>query len=85
MNLSAIAELLFDVGGCAGLDEFSEPGAGVGESPGRNLDAEMFERGKYAPRDVRGHYDQSLATIPSYDNSSVSPMLASADSRRFAL
>ena len=44
MNLRGIAELFFD-GRCGrSLDELSEAGAGIGESPGRQFNIEFVER-----------------------------------------
>src|ERR1017187_411061 len=47
MNLCGIAELFFD--GCCGrsLNELSEAGAGIGESPGRQFNIEIVERLPY--------------------------------------
>ena len=44
MHLAGVAELLFDGGGRRRLKEFSEAGAGVGESPGRQFDTKNVER-----------------------------------------
>ena len=45
MHLAGVAEFFFEGGRGGGLQKFAEAGAGVGESPGRNLDVEAVERG----------------------------------------
>jgi len=46
VHLARIAEFFFRRGGSGGLNEFSKSCAGVGETPGRQLDAEGLERVK---------------------------------------
>src|SRR5215469_11870807 len=43
MHFGGIAEFLFRARSCGGLQEFSEPSSGIGETPGRNLNAECFQ------------------------------------------
>src|ERR1700693_4518712 len=44
VNLSGVAEFFFDCGRRSGLNELSEARAGIGESPGRQLNFEFIER-----------------------------------------
>src|SRR3954447_4584924 len=46
MYLASVAELLLGAGGGGRLDEFAEASSGVGEPPGRKLDAKCLKRGK---------------------------------------
>jgi hypothetical protein len=43
VDLGGVGELFLDRGCGGGLQEFAETGAGVGESPGRNLDRKSVE------------------------------------------
>jgi len=45
---SRVVQLLVDAAGRRRLEEFSEPRAGVGETPARQLDLESIERGEDA-------------------------------------
>ncbi len=47
VDLRGIAEFFFDIGGGGELNEFAEAGAGIGESPGRELDFEFVQRIPY--------------------------------------
>ena len=47
MNLARVAEFFFDRSSRRRLDKFSKAGAGVGETPGGQLDAEVVQRIKY--------------------------------------
>ena len=40
VDLGRVGELLLDGGGCGSLHKLAKAGAGVGESPGGNLDLE---------------------------------------------
>ena len=44
LTCAGVGEFLFDGGGRGGLDELAEAGAGIGESPGWDLDAEFVQR-----------------------------------------
>src|SRR5262249_18081446 len=58
MYFAGIAEFFLDGCGGGGLQELSKPGAGVGKSPGRQLDPERVERFGDPIGDV-GHDGQS--------------------------
>src|SRR5581483_12152891 len=55
MDFAGVREFFFNAGGGGWLQELSEARAGVGESPGRNLDAEIVKRLEDSCFRVNGH------------------------------
>lgn len=55
IHLGRVAEFFFNRGGGGGLMEFAETGAGIGETPGGEFDAEAVERMEYSGGLVVSH------------------------------
>jgi hypothetical protein len=67
VNLGRVTELFFEAGGGSGLDELTEAGTGIGETPRGNLDAKFIQRGEDLLRpsiDDIGHFPTPLLRVP---------------------
>jgi hypothetical protein len=65
VHLTGIAEFFFDGHRCRGLNELAEPRPGIGEPPGRQLDAEGVQSAKNAIAKVWLHITVSYSTFAS--------------------